>query len=78
MLTLQELEQKLGMLQHQLQQSSADYAKMEQELKQKLANHNAIEGAVMLANQLLQEAKVKAEHTEVPTEASVEEAVPAE
>lgn len=59
MLTVQELEQKLGMLQHQLQQSSSEYAKMEQDLKQKLANHNAIEGALMLAKQLCEEEKMK-------------------
>lgn len=76
MLTMQELEQKLGMLQHQLQQSGAEYAKMEQDLKQKLAKHNAIEGAVMLANQLYQEAKVKSEHTN--EQECAPESVPAE
>ncbi len=78
MLTLQELQAKLEMLIHQAQQSSADYAKAKQALDQQLANHNALEGAVMLARQMVEEEKIKEGYIEPVEPVPAEEAVPAE
>ena len=63
MLTLQDLETKLGMLEHQAKASGDAYAKAVEDLKQQLANHNALEGAVMLARQMVAEEKIKEENT---------------
>jgi septal ring factor EnvC (AmiA/AmiB activator) len=69
MLTLQELQTKLDALNHQLQQSATDYVKAKDALAQQLANHNALEGAVMLTRQMVEEEKVKEGYIEpVPAE----------
>ena len=77
MLTLQDLQAKLELLISQAQQSSADYAKAKQALDQQLANHNALEGAVMLARQMVEEEKIKEGHMD-PAPVVAEEAVPVE
>ena len=79
MLTLQDLQTKLEMLIHQAQQSANEYTKAKQALEQQLANHNALEGAVMLARQMVEEEKIKEGYIEpAPVVEAAEEAVPAE
>jgi hypothetical protein len=59
MINLQDLESRLQLLEGQLQQSADSYAQARKDLEQKLANHNALEGAVMLLRQMVAEEKAK-------------------
>jgi hypothetical protein len=59
MLTIQDLEAKVQGLRKQLDDSQVAYTKADQALKQQLANHNALEGAVMMAQQMLMEEQAK-------------------
>lgn len=59
MLTIKDLQDKVDGLKKQVNDSMVAYNKSEQALKQQLANHNALEGALMLAQQMVEEEMAK-------------------
>lgn len=59
MLTLQELEKKLQDVIDKVQQSLGSCQAIQSQLEQMRANHNALLGAQMLAQEMVDEAKKK-------------------
>lgn len=63
MITAEDLEVRVKALEEQVKQNGLDYAQAKKDLDQKMANYNALEGALMLARQMLLEERIKEEES---------------
>lgn len=61
MFTMEELNQKLAVINEKVEHSFASCNALQEDLNQKRANHNALIGAQLLAKEMVEEAQKKSE-----------------